>query len=319
MICKKCNHKLPNDSEFCQYCGNKIAQTEVTPIVERTKQHKRSINKKLFISIGSIVFSVIAVILIVAFILIPTIDKRSSHNDEIMATFESVEHFKIALKKDPTQYNNKRVAIKGYAYPRLSTVYLFDTLPSNDALWDDRPRVEVKISDDVKLAVLERGDYINLNGVVTVHNNEIYLNDCTYSMIYINSEQSQKNIIVALTLNSEPYEYVANGEYVGIHIELAKEIANRNHWNVTFVTTSFENVIYGVSNGTYDLAFGIDKTPEREAIVSYTEAYYTDAYGEMYAIFYSENFEEWSNYRTALSNMVSDGTVAEIFSRYGVE
>lgn len=24
MICNRCNHKLPNDSEFCQYCGNKI-------------------------------------------------------------------------------------------------------------------------------------------------------------------------------------------------------------------------------------------------------------------------------------------------------
>ena len=26
MICPKCNQPLPDDSEFCQYCGNKLAE-----------------------------------------------------------------------------------------------------------------------------------------------------------------------------------------------------------------------------------------------------------------------------------------------------
>lgn len=31
MICNKCNHKLPDDSEFCQYCGNKLENVSVAP------------------------------------------------------------------------------------------------------------------------------------------------------------------------------------------------------------------------------------------------------------------------------------------------
>ena len=33
MICTKCNHKLPDDSEFCQYCGNKIETLQKKEIV----------------------------------------------------------------------------------------------------------------------------------------------------------------------------------------------------------------------------------------------------------------------------------------------
>ncbi len=32
MICNKCNHKLPDDSEFCQYCGNKLELGSVDSI-----------------------------------------------------------------------------------------------------------------------------------------------------------------------------------------------------------------------------------------------------------------------------------------------
>ena len=35
MICNKCNHKLPDDSEFCQYCGSKI---ETIAVAEPVKE-----------------------------------------------------------------------------------------------------------------------------------------------------------------------------------------------------------------------------------------------------------------------------------------
>ena len=129
----------------------------------------------------------------------------------------------------------------------------------------------------------------------------------------------KKTITVVGTMDFYPYEYVSNGEYVGVHIDLAKELARRNGWDVVFEATSFDKIIDGVRKGVYDIAFGIDKTADREEIVHFIEnPYYSDEFGEMYAIFLAEDFGEWSDYRVTMQNMIDDGTVERILKAYNL-
>ena len=107
---------------------------------------------------------------------------------EILESFETVELFKIAVKKTPTQYNGKRVAIKGYANLFFQFVYLFDNLPADDEPWDDRVRIRVSITDSVQRSVLEKGDYIEINGIVSLNTKEVVLDYCTYTMLKTKEE-----------------------------------------------------------------------------------------------------------------------------------
>lgn len=103
-----------------------------------------------------------------------------------------VQDLNLAIKKTPTEYNGKEVTVKGYCFTRLDghdVKYLADVCvvgAGNRYKFDkdgNKSRIKILITDEVLLTVLDHGDYIELTGTVTISNGEIYLDDCTYTMI----------------------------------------------------------------------------------------------------------------------------------------
>ena len=130
------------------------------------------------------------------------------------------------------------------------------------------------------------------------------------------SQKSDDTLIVAIEADFVPYSWTENGEYYGLHVDIAKEMAKRTGKTVSFVTVDFHELIAGVESGLYDMAFGLEKTPERAEIVSFTGEYYDG----MCAIYHTEGeeptFSEWTVYTKILQDIVDDGTMKTLLAKY---
>lgn len=89
MYCNKCGQQIIDNSEFCSFCGSKISD-DVTPL-ETSNPNREIKNKKHMI----IIFSISAIIIITAFILMYTFlikDQGYFRNTRWGMTFEEVEN-----------------------------------------------------------------------------------------------------------------------------------------------------------------------------------------------------------------------------------
>lgn len=118
----------------------------------------------------------------------------SAVNDDTSSySFNAVDKLLNAIKMKPTEYNNVEVCVVGTMCKsesdNITALVDLEELPSASSgvvfryAVRNNPNVTVKIADDIMYTVLETGDYIKICGVVKITNGEIYLDNCTYTII----------------------------------------------------------------------------------------------------------------------------------------
>lgn len=134
------------------------------------------------------IVSCVALVLGFASCQIVRIEESDSVSNESIASFDSVESFNIALKKNPKQYTGNQVSIKGYmdklSYGHYNHTWMEDVYSPPDELKDQSvARIELFITDEVVLTVVGDGDYVEVCGTVVIEEGEICLKNCTCTVI----------------------------------------------------------------------------------------------------------------------------------------
>ena len=81
-------------------------------------------------------------------------------------------------------------------------------------------------------------------------------------------------LIMATNATFPPYEFVENGEYEGIDVEIAEKIAEELNLELVIEDVEFGSIIAGVESGKYDMGMaGMTVTDERKESVNFSETY----------------------------------------------
>lgn len=96
------------------------------------------------------------------------------------------------------------------------------------------------------------------------------------AVLTLSSGVMAQRYVVGTNASFPPFEYVEDGEIVGFDIDLVKEIAELQGFEVEFRDISFDSLIPGLASGSLDMvAAGMTITEERKEVVAFSDPYYS--------------------------------------------
>ena len=92
------------------------------------------------------------------------------------------------------------------------------------------------------------------------------------------TEYPNGTLVMATNATFDPYEYIENGEVVGIDAEFAKALCDKLGYDLEIEDMEFDSIIAAVNSGKADFGMaGMTVTPEREEQIDFTDTYCTAA------------------------------------------
>ncbi len=84
-----------------------------------------------------------------------------------------------------------------------------------------------------------------------------------------------KSLIVGTNAEFPPFEYLEGNEIVGFDIDLIKAVAEQMGTNITIENLSWDGLLPALQSKKIDLIIsGMTVTPDRQAIVNFSDPYY---------------------------------------------
>lgn len=143
-------------------------------------------------------------------------------------------------------------------------------------------------------------------------------------------QDDKKKLIMATNAEFPPYEYIENGEFMGIDVEIANLLADKLGMTLEIQNVTFDSIIAGVVSGKYDMGMaGMTVNEDRLKNVNFTDTY---AKGVQVVIVKKDsgikspddffNFDEDGNpvsLKEGIKIAVQLGTTGDIYSSSSVE